>query len=195
MTSFAIEYEFISTAADNTYGHINLWINGKNFCLYNQNQQYEGDLYYIIDWLCDKIEYILGYDEFPLPVKGNTALELIENANTFEDDDALESDLWYDAKSRWVFNHCWLVARGGSVLPCIYFRRVEKYIEVSWDNIFWKKDNIIFDSQKGVYLVEFKVFSAVISKFLFSIIDDVERIMNNKSRIKGLRAKINILKE
>ena len=96
--SFAIEYEFISITTANTYGHINIWINGNNLCLYNKNQQYEGDLYYIIDWFCDKIEYILGYDEFSLPVKGNTALELIENANKFENDDTLEFDLWYDAK-------------------------------------------------------------------------------------------------
>lgn len=80
------------------------------------------------------------------------------------------------------------------MLPCIYFRRVGAYIELSWDNIFWKKKNIIFDSQKGVYLVKFKIFSIVITKFLYSIIDDLERRMSNKGRIKELRAQINILK-
>lgn len=191
---FAIEYELISTNSCSSYGYINLWINNMNICSYNQDQQYEGELYYIADWFCDKIEYVLGYDAFPLPVKGNTAQELIENADHFESDNNLEFDLWHTAKSRWLFNHCWFGARGGSVFPCVYFRRVGEYIEISWDNEFWKESDIVFDSQKGAYRVEFEIFSKIITKFLFSIIDDLEKI-SNKSIIKKLRTQINILKE
>lgn len=191
---FAIEYELISTNSCSSYGYINLWINNMNICSYNQDQQYEGELYYITDWFCDKIEYVLGYDAFPLPVKGNTAQELIESADHFESDNNLEFDLWYAAKNRWVLNHCWLAARGGSVFPSVYFRRVGEYIEISWDNEFWKESDIVFDSQKGAYRVEFEIFSKIITKFLFSIIDDLEKI-SNKSIIKKLRTQINILKE
>ena len=104
--------------------------------MYDQNQYFVGDLFYIAEWFCEKIEYILGYDIFPLPVNGETALELIENANKFDSDSELEFDLWYVVKSRWILNHCWLIARGGSVLPSIFFRRVEDLIEISWDNTF-----------------------------------------------------------
>lgn len=108
-----------------------MWINNINICAYNQEQQYKGNLYYIIDWFCDKIEYILGYDIFPLPVKGDTTLEIIENANEFDSDSEPEIDLWYAAKSRWIFNHCWFNARGETVLPCVYFRQIEDLIEIS----------------------------------------------------------------
>lgn len=190
---FAVEYEFTSSLSGKTNGYVNLWINGINICKYNRNQQYEGDLYDLTDWFCGKIEYILGHDMFPLPVTGNSALELIENANKFESDSTLEVDLWYAAKSRWVFNHCWFVARGGAVLPCVYFRRVENFIEISWDNEFWERKNIVFSSQKDVCMVEFDIFAGVIKKFLFSIISVLEKKMDNKEKIEELKREIGIL--
>lgn len=170
-----------------------MWINDRDICVYNKDQQYKGDLYYIIDWFCDKIEYILGYDIFPLPVKGDTALEILDNANEFDSDSDLEVDLWYAAKSRWTFNHCWFIARGGAVLPCVYFRRVEDLIEISWDNSFWRKENIIFNSQKDVFQMEFNVFSEIMTNFLFTVISDLEKRTSNIAKIKELKEKIRFL--
>jgi hypothetical protein len=161
--------------------------------MYDQNQYFVGDLFYIAEWFCEKIEYILGYDIFPLPVNGETALELIENANKFDSDSELEFDLWYVVKSRWILNHCWLIARGGSVLPSIFFRRVEDLIEISWDNTFWKEKDINFKFQKGVFRIEFSIFVVMITKFLNSIIFDMKKRISNTTKIKDLERYIGIL--
>lgn len=178
---------------DDTYGYLKLWINNKNICAYDQNQRYAGDLYYIASWFCDKIEYVLGHDAFPLPVDGETVLELVENANKFDSGSELEIDLWYTAKNRWVLNHCWFIARGGSVLPCVYFRRIEDLIEISWDNIFWKKKNINFEFQKDTFRIEFSMFTVIITEFLNEIIFDLKKRISNMARIKELEEHINIL--
>lgn len=167
-----------------------MWINNNNICTYNKSQDCETDLYYIVDWFCDKIEYIVGYDEFPLPVKGNSALELIKNANEFDNNNSLEFNLWYAAKSRWVFNHCWFSARGGSVLPCVYFRRVKNLIEISWDNSFWEKHNIVFNSRKNVFRINVDDFSAVFINFLLTIICDLKQRVNNVDLINKLEKQI-----
>lgn len=171
-----------------------LWINNKNICAYDQNQRYVGDLYYIVNWFCEKIEYILGHDVFPLPVDGKTTLVLIENANKFDSDNKLEIDLWYAAKSRWVLNHCWFIARGGSVLPCVYFRRIGDLIEISWDNTLWKKKNINFEFQKGVFQIGVRPFTVIITEFLNAIIGDLRKRISNTAKIRELEGYISILR-
>ena len=196
--NFAIEYEFIDNPEkvyiNSTYGYIKLWVKGTDICTYNKNYQHEGDIYYLVEWFCDKIEYILGYDIFPLSVKGNTAVELIENADQYESDDMLEFVLWYAAKSRWILNHCWFNARNGAVLPCVYFRRFEKCIEISWDNTFWRKEGIIFSSEKDIHIVQFEVFSKILADFLISSVNDLEQRIGNGEKLKVMKRQINILK-
>lgn len=190
--TFAIEYEFEVQKSKDTRGYIRLWVKNNNICAYNQSQQCNVDLYYIVEWFCEKIEYILGYDAFPLPVNGNTSLDLLETANNFESNDILELDLWFDAKSRWRFNHCWFAARGGAVLPCVYFRRVDKFIEISWDNTFWEEQGIVFSSQNSYYQINFIEFTNTITNFLLSVIEDfAKRIRADK--IENLKHQISIL--
>lgn len=56
--SFAIEYGFIeSDDLNDTYGYIKLWTNGIDLCQYNTKYQYEGNIYYLIEWFCEKIVY------------------------------------------------------------------------------------------------------------------------------------------
>lgn len=193
--NFAIECELDSSSEDSTYGYIHIWINGIDICGYNQNQKCECNIYSIMEWFCDKIEFILGYDVFPLPIEGNTALELIEKADKYEDDNMLEFDLWYAAKSRWVFNHCWFAARDGAVLPSIYFRRIEENIEISWDNTFWESNNIIFNSRKDVYLIESKMFVKILTEFLFSGVKHLEKKVGNKEGIDIMKKQLMILDE
>ena len=167
----AIEYEL----KEDTWGYLNFWVNGYNICKYNEKLSYEGNLYYIVDWLCTKLEYYLGYDAFPLPVKGDTSLELIDSANKYENENFLEEELWYTSKRRWVLNHCWFVARGDGILPCINLRRKDLFLEISWDNMFWKEKGIIFDSMRNVYLTDLMGFINLLYQFLSSIIDDLEK--------------------
>lgn len=191
---FAIEYSFenemcIYESEDYTYGYIKIWVNGRDLCSYNGKCQQEGNIYFLIEWFCEKMEYILGYDPFPLPVKGETTIELLENANkkydSIDDIDSLEADLWFEAKSRWIFNHCWFSVRDG-ILPCMYFRRVEEAVEISWDNLFWEESGIIFNFRKGVYIISLDIFTKVFCEFLVSSVGDIEQIIGEEG-IKHMR--------
>ena len=153
-------------------GHFSMWVNGCNLCSYNEHLNYEGDLYYLIDWFCEKLPYIIGYDNFPLPVKGDNTLELIENANKFKSEIDLEIDLWFEAKSRWIFNHGWFSARGGAVLPYVYFRRKGNLIEISWNNLYWQNAGIDFKTKVGVQEIEVEIFIEILKEFLIEIINN-----------------------
>lgn len=174
-------------------GHFSMWVNGCNLCSYNEHLNYEGDLYYLIDWFCEKLPYIIGYDNFPLPVKGDNTLELIENANKFESEIDLEIDLWFEAKSRWIFNHGWFSARGGAVLPYVYFRRKGNFIEISWNNLYWQNAGIDFKTKVGVQEIEVEIFIEVLKEFLFEIINYFEQRLSNKKKVEELKQNINIL--
>ncbi len=58
-------------------------------------------------------------------MEGENILELLKNVdNKYDSIDSLEADLWFSAKSRCSFNHCWFSVRDG-ILSCVYFRRLE----------------------------------------------------------------------
>ncbi len=193
---FALEYNLpyfnLGYDISSIIGILKLWVNGIDLCLFekdNKNYGYEWTIYYIVEWLCEKQQYILGYDPFPLPVKGDNVLELIYNANTYNNDDKCEFDLWYFAKSRWIFNHCWFSSRDGGIIPSVYFRRNSKIIEISWDNIFWEEYGINFCSKKGVYYLPYFEFRKVIHEFLNSIITDLEGMVQTE-KLANLKNKL-----
>ena len=198
----AIEYEFLpnpnleSRLLSDTWGIFKFWINGVEICQYMQEElicDYNWNLYYIVEWFCEKLEYIMGYDPFPLPVNGNNVLELIENADNFESNDNCEIDLWYGAKSRWIFNHCWFSNRDGSILPCVYFRRIEKTIEISWDNAFWMSEGKFFLTQNGVFYISYLLFKQIVFDFLNSIIAELELKIIDKNIIKKWKNFLSII--
>lgn len=200
--NFALEYKFLPNPYEeggvygDSWGMLKFWIKGVDICLYQQDNSiryYEWNLYFVIEWLCEKLEYILGYDPFPLPVEGDNVLELMLNADEYDNDDSCEFDLWYGAKSRWVFNHCWFSNRDGSILPCIYFRRLEKKVEISWDNKFWEKEGIMFLSAKDSYNLSYVEFKQVLSEFLNSIIVEMEQQLDYKKDLKDLKKSLEIL--
>ncbi|MFT4008231.1 MAG: hypothetical protein QM683_22410, partial [Lacrimispora sp.] len=117
---FAIEYQL----QNNPYGEIGilkeswgvfrLWIDGINICKFkqeNEEKDYEWNLIYLVEWLSENLEYIIGYDPFPLPVCGNNVSELIQKSDKFESGEDDEMYLWYEARSRWIHRHDWLCNR------------------------------------------------------------------------------------
>lgn len=193
-STFAIEYEFMPDEGNSFCGQLSLWAGGKNLCRYDKAHAYCGDLFYIVDWFCDKIDYIFGFDAFPLPVQGDTTLELLRNAGTFESEDELESDLWYSARNRWIFDHCWVSVMGGAPLPYVYFRRNGHCVEVSWDNKPWMDHNITFESMDGAAMVPRGVFLNTLEGFLFDAIGDMEKRIGKCNALKDAKRKITILR-
>ena len=184
---FAIGYELsdknlYGDGVNNTIGTLQCWVNGVDTLAYKYNEkelQFKGILYYIVDWLFRKMEFYLGYDMFPLPVEGNTAVELIEHSAVDVEDD-LEQDLWYIARDRWKSNHSWFSVVSDAPLSGMYFRRVGDRIEISWSNDFWKNRGIEFLSSNGSYCMDKEKFKAVLFEFLQAVASDFsERYRDN----------------
>ena len=180
---FRIDYELIqnpnneSGIFNESWGKLKVFLNGKDICKYqfsNCTYGYEGNLYFVIEWLCENLEFIIGYDPFPVPVEGNTSSELISSSNKFESEDEIETYLWYSAVQSWSFRHSWIVNRGGSILPNVYFRRKKDDIEISLNNGFWKDSAIYFIEPDNEYLIPKNEFKKVILSFLFEIMDELK---------------------
>lgn len=187
---FAIEYNLLGNKYDEkgvlgeSWGEFRLWVEGKDICQHSIDgilYVYQWNLFYIIDWFCDNIEYILGYDPFPLPVKGNCSFELIEKASNVIIEDDLEEYLWFHSKSKWDFRHRMSRNNDGTVLSDVYFRRDYDMIEASWSNHLWRKKGIEFTYPEGVYSLPVIEFRGIVFGFLYSIINEIEINCNNET--------------
>jgi hypothetical protein len=204
---FAIEYDFIPSPYEEekllkqSWGIFRLWVEGKDLCEYKADgvlNKYEWNLIYIIEWLCDNLKYIVGYDPFPVPVKGENLLELLAESYKFDSED-IEEDLWYDAVSSWIFRHSWLCNRAGSIVSNVDFRRVDENIELTWDNDFWEEYKIYFSNVKGVYIVPKKDFKEIIFSFLTNALEQLEGALGKDAKIDDrtlahLHEQLNLLK-
>jgi hypothetical protein len=204
---FAIEYQLKSCPYQEeeflkkSWGIFNLWIEDQDICEYvsgDSTTQYEWNLIYIVEWLCNNLEYVLGYDPFPVPVQGQNALELIKESNKFECEDDNEIYLWHHAKNSWTFRHSWFSNRAGSIIADVYFRRVDKDMEVSWDNRFFEEHQLYFTKPTGTYVVSKDVFRKVVFDFLNDILKTLETdvgtfVKTGDYSIVDLRRKIGLL--
>ncbi|MBN7773729.1 hypothetical protein [Clostridium aminobutyricum] len=204
---FAIQYTFLSNPHNEkgivgeSWGVFKLLIEGKDICQYtidNKNTDYNWNLIYILEWLCENMQYLIGYDPFPLPVQGESTLELIENADDFDSDEEDEIYLWYQAKSSWLFKHSWFCNRGGSFLSNVYFRREQENVEISWNNDFYREKEIIFANPRGIRIIPKTEFKLVIFNFLNDILLKLEEkvpadLIDDKNKITELYKKIKLL--
>ena len=200
--NFSFQYKLISKVHDGnlvneSQGVLKLWVNGTDICEYTfegKLYEYEASLVYIIEWLCENVKYIIGYDPFPLPVDGKDINDIWEKVYTFEGNE-LEESLWFDANSEWLFRHTWMNVRGNSILSNICFRRIENYIEVSWDNTCYEKVEIYFSQKKGSFLINRLEFIEIIVDFFKKIIEDLrERSVNSPESLKWIEQFENNLK-
>lgn len=181
-STFAIEYDLFpiekedETLWEQLQGTMAVYVNGKNITRYAINGEefdFNGVLFYIVDWFCDNFFDIIGYDPYPMPVEGENLLELINSSNKFETDDDIQEYLWYSSECNWILRHSWR-AISESVISNTFFRRTEDMVEVSWDNHFWKEQNIEFISLVGTELIELETFRVVVLEFLFDLINSVK---------------------
>ncbi|MBC2163653.1 DUF5984 family protein [Listeria booriae] len=196
----SIKYK-LETNADLGEGKLQFYIGNQDICSYKKNnkiESYSSNLFCVVTWLCENIEYIIGYDPFPLPVSGYNIQTLIEEADKFESDDLVEEYLWYNAKSIWIFKHNWFSCREGSILPQVYFRRIENNIEIYWDNDFWEESGIVFQVPRGSTLVDRKVFKEIITNFVNSFLEEVSASTNDKKqmeRIENLNRQLALIED
>lgn len=172
---FSVKYEFTTSPFNDlglladSWGKFELWVNGRELCGFsknNQEQTYEWNLIYVVEWICENLPIIIQDEEFPLPVKGNTTFELLTNSLDFDSENDDEFDDWFSTKQDWEFKHSWFSSRGGSYLPQIYFRRNVNQIEISWNNESLYNSGISFPYLIGVEYVPMQVFESVLRNFV-----------------------------
>lgn len=207
---FAIQYTLLPNPHNErgilkeSWGAFKLIVEGNDICQYTINNEtidYNWNLIYIIEWLCENLHYLLGYDPFPLPVKGENTLELIKNADEYEFDESDEDDdmyLWYQAKSLWIYKHSWFCNRDGSFLTNVYFRRIGDSIDISWDNVFYREKGIIFVHPRGTSIIAKTEFKGVVIDFLNDILSKLgmrvsDDIVEDKNKIAELWRKVKLL--
>ena len=200
---FGIQYSFLKNPFNEqgifgeSWGYLKLFIDGNDICEYLEKgapKVYTWNLYFIVEWLCENLDSIIGYDPFPLPVGGKSTIELINAANDFEIEEEVEEYLWYNAMSSWTFRHTWFSSRGGSILTSAYFYRRNDNIEISWDNEFWSIDEVKFIHLKGLSLIKKEEFKKVILEFLYDILNSFNVTIDaDKLQLKKWVERINLL--
>lgn len=201
---FAFSYELIPSpdptqnVYDKSHGTLRLWVAGQNLCEYsyaNQSWEYQWNLLHLVEWLCDNLEHILGYDPFPLPIVGETTLELLVNSQVDIEDD-VEEYLWYTARKSWMFRHSWFINRAGSPAPYVYFRRVDKNVEVAWKNDEWREQGLAFTYHEGSHLININTFRSTVFQFLYDIISKLQSSLsttNDSEIVLRLKQRIDLL--
>ena len=191
-----IQYNFLEEGDPNkstfedTWGEFRIYVSDRNLCEFNVNSiiyNYQNHLFWITEWLCKNLTYIVGYDPFPVPVSGNSAIELLKNTDilkiNLEIKDECEMLLVDQARFEWSSRHSWFTSRGGSILPWLFFRRIDESIEISWDNTFWMDDGINYINLIGCHLIRIGTFKNVMLDFLKDYLNRWESIASkcNKS--------------
>lgn len=175
-----IQYDFLTECSqqqnsfEDTWGCFRFFVSECDLCEYivdGVDYSYQDHLFWIVEWLCENLYYVLGYDPFPITVSGNNAIEMINNVDIrklelLDAQNECEMLLLDQAKFDWSFRHGWFASRGGSILPLLFFRRLEAYIEISWDSTFWMEKGINFKYPVGCHLIQIEIFKNVILAFL-----------------------------
>ncbi len=177
-----------------SWGELKLWVRGKElcgFCRDSKNLQYTANLIYIIEWLCENLESVFEDDPLNLPVEGDNSLELYKNSLKLKADNELEQDLWFEIRQDWFSRHNWFWNRGGSFLAEVFFRKVEKHIEIAWDNRnTFREEGISFNNPEGIQYVPLKMFQDVIFSFLQNILDELSKNVHGNQELMDMKKKI-----
>lgn len=149
-----------------TGSELSLYVNGENILLFQQGAAIYSyrtdDITNIGKWLKERLPYITSDDPFPIETHEMSAAEMAAWGLQH-----VESDLLYEKTQDWAFRHSWLAERPGGFLADIYFRRVGRAIEISWDNEhLYSESGIRFVHSKGKALVSLSGFLTATKGFI-----------------------------
>ena len=163
---FSIAYRPV----DKKIGKLKMFVDGVDILQYKINgvdKDYTGDVFTIADWLDDNLKYILIEHPCPVEVVGNSGIEKYNNC-FFLPDEIIEKRI--DIIQEWGFQRDWIVVRGGSFLAEVFFRKVDDFIEISWDNRnTYSKYGVVFNCPTGNKLISEELFVGVIIRFIRAI--------------------------
>ena len=191
-------YEFKENPFDNeiAWGSFQFYVNNKDICEIMRNgerHKYEWNLTYLIEWLVDNIEYIIGHDPFPFPsIYSDNLNDMIDLAQKREFEIDLEYFLWYGALSDWDRRHTWSANDDGSRISRVFFYRRENEIEIAWNNKDNESGKIKHIFLIGSEKIEIQDFIDTILDFLKNIISDLRNLYEENKFVLELEKKYNL---
>jgi len=196
--TFAIEYRIkeppdgIKPSWDD-WGCIYFWVNGKNLFAFKNNKPadtYHWYLYFLVQWFCENLHFIMDENDFPANIRGENSLQINENfdavLNQYDD----ESDEWLDMANiifEWNSRHWILNAYGGSFLPNLYMRATRDKVEIQWENHdLWTQEQVELLYERGLEYVDRSDFFCSVSDFCKELLTFFE----TKKDLKKLRVSL-----
>ena len=166
--NFLIKWYYHPEISYNDYS-LELYVDKINICEFMINDKIEktyDDLYFIVEWFEENLEFITNIDEFPFKVKGNSGVEILDNSYLI-DWDINKNEKELNKQWKWNSRHNLRSIGPKGFYPYVVFRRKNNKIEVSWENKdLFKEYGVVFINQKGVSFVEIKEFEEEVIRFI-----------------------------
>jgi hypothetical protein len=188
-----ITYRFKENPFDKeiSWGILNFYVENRDICEIireKKKHEYEWSLVYLVEWLVNNIDFILGYDPFPFLSLYNDSLNfMLDSAWQKEIENNSENLLWFEALGEWERRHTWSADDDGSCISNVYFYRRQDEIEIAWNNQNRECEKIQHKYLIGSKRFEMSYFKDIILNFLKSIINDFEVLYKENDEIIKLK--------
>jgi hypothetical protein len=169
-------------------GDVYFWVKGKNLFAFDDGapcHTYGHDLSPIVQMFCQNLFYHITDDPFPVQTKSKLGVEMMDETNLVQGDD---SDLrkWADIDwdnvdmslrdkiDEWNLHHGYIAYSAGSYLPCLYVRKVQNMLEISWNNKYSCKGRdgeYYFIHKKGVEFIDIRLYRDTAVAFCLDFIN------------------------
>ena len=179
-------FSIIYHPIDKEKGTLKLCVDGVDILKYKINgveKDYVGNVVAISDWLDENLKFILTEQPCPVETAGNSGIEKYNNCFCLPDE-IIERRI--AEIQQWGFQRDWIVARGGSFLAEVFFRKVDNFIEISWDNrTTYSKYGVVFNCPTGNVLIPQDIFITTIKDFLQNMRGSRANTGDGSSRTQG----------
>jgi Zn-dependent peptidase ImmA (M78 family) len=180
-----------------SWGRLQLWVNGQNLCAHvDQGELLEGVHWYmlpILEWLSDVWNPLLQEERLPNRNVGDTAAEsLIITRNAPALAAEIDISTWEQEWYEWRRRHALRAARSGGLFPNIVFRRLQDYVEISWDDepSAGTPSGFRFSLGQGSALLDPEAVANPLYELAVGAVSYLEEVVPNNERLVALKARL-----
>lgn len=181
-----------------SWGAFQLWVNGTNLCLHNeQGEDVDAVHWYLLpllEWIVVNWDPLLHEERLPVRATGGNAAHSLRTTGPLairqENDQAsAEWDEWWQ-------RHCLQASRSGGPFPEIFFRRTRDSIEISWlsDAVPGvPSDYMRFAASEGMARLEPEQVAVPIFQAVTEVIGELSTRRVASTRIAQLREALRVI--